>query len=74
LKRKRIGDMVERILRDVILELSNWESGFLETLIPDTYDLAEYLPNPVRVIRCQQVALYTAGILILGMFLNEAKD
>jgi hypothetical protein len=46
----------------------------LETLIPDTYDLAEYLPNPVRVIRCQQVALYTAGILILGMFLNSAKD
>jgi hypothetical protein len=57
LKRKRIGDMVERILRDVVLELSTWESGFLETLIPDTYDLAEYLPNPVRVIRCQQAAL-----------------
>jgi hypothetical protein len=57
LKRKRIGDMVERILRDVVLELSTWESGFLETLIPDTYDLGEYLPNPVLVIRCQQVAL-----------------
>jgi hypothetical protein len=57
LKRKRIGDMVERILRDVVLELSTWESGFLETLIPDTYDLGEYLPNPVWVIRCQQVAL-----------------
>jgi hypothetical protein len=57
LKRKRIGDMVERILRDVVLELGTWESGFLETLIPDTYDLEECLPNPVRVICCQQAAL-----------------
>jgi len=57
LKRKRISDMVERILRDVVLGLSTWESGFLETLIPDTYDLGEHLPKPVWVIRCQQVAL-----------------